>query len=197
MSGPHHHYQTHDGQPPNGGLPPGYAPLVASRPPQYTIPTSFQPAQYLPPTTNMFLPPQQAPPQVSAPTSPTYPAGSVPGTAKYGLSSPDFAKANRTHFKITWERDLDVSNPVGGFPFTIWSVPSDFPVGQLIRDMALPSDPAYGITEFRECGGGRFEQVQTIFASTDRARKSLKKVGWGSDRGTAAKPVWIKACMMG
>lgn len=212
MSGANRQYWTPDGEPPNGGLPPGYRlPIMAPQLPQFVIapaaPSFSPPAYGIPhyppdPITEMFLPRQaafQPPTQALAPIpSPSKIPYPCPGRAKYNQQSPDFEKANRTHFMITFQLHLDLSRPVRSreIGFEIWSVPSGFPVGQLIRDMGAPQDShsKYGITELRELGDGWFEEGQSIFLNSDPARKSLRDVGWDSNRGTTAMPVRIKIC---
>lgn len=184
MSGANRQYWTPDGEPPNGGLPYG----IPHYPPG-PITEMFLPRQAA------FQPPTQALAPIPSPSNIPYPC---PGRAKYNQQSPDFGKANRTHFMITFQLHLDLSRPVRPreIGFEIWSVPSELPVGQLIRDMGAPQDShsKYGITELHELGDGWFEEGQSIFLNSDPARKSLRDVGWDSNRGTVAKPVGVKIC---
>lgn len=218
MSGPNHHYRTPNGEPPNGGvplIPPGYQfQAMVAQPPQYVVappassspPPAYGVPHYFPhPTTEMFLPPQPAfphPPEAAAsvPSQPETPFP-CPGRAKYGQQSPEFNEANRTHFMITFQLHLDLSRPVRAHEIgiEIWSVPSALPVGQLIEDMGAPqgSHSRFGITELCELGDGWFAEGRSIFLNTEPARTSLKDLGWGSDRGTTAKPVFIKICRKG
>ncbi|KAL8851098.1 MAG: hypothetical protein Q9221_003994 [Calogaya cf. arnoldii] len=252
-----HHYRTLNGQPPNGGVPPGVGfypahppaappatPAASPPPPPYALhyfspnldPRMFLPQQiaqpqppppppsappihalvdprwFYPPLQMILAPPAPAPaPAPPAPAPAPAPAPqqwmtTPPGASLFGQPAPTFGGGvdylfPQDHTVIHFIHDvhmrLDTPIPTPGFEARLF--PTNLPVVELIRRLGAPTtdDSKFGVMEVHQLGDGKWTAGMTVLLNSDAAKKTLREIGWGTNRGSTAPAVWIKAHAVG
>ncbi|KAL8738679.1 MAG: hypothetical protein Q9181_000563 [Wetmoreana brouardii] len=189
------HFRTINGEPPNGGVPPGTS--------FYPAPTPAQPATSPPPPycgyayadPRMFLPPQAPAAPAPAPTRWTPPGANLLGQPAPSFDGVEYLYPNdHTLFHVIWDRHMELDKPIHTPVFDARMFPTGLTVKDLIQRLGAPEDDdsKYGVTEVHELGDGRWTAGQTILLNSDYAKKTLRDVGWDETRGFSNKPVWIK-----
>ncbi|KAL8778589.1 MAG: hypothetical protein Q9203_001970 [Teloschistes exilis] len=201
------HFRTLNGDPPNGGLPPGtvFYTVPASAPPFSALPPGYYIHTYYAHTDPQgWLPPQQEPPSPPppppSPPAPTPSQWTPPGAELFGQPAPRFEEAihylypkDHTVFHVIWDRHMQLG-PNSRPEFAAKMFPTGLTVRELIQRLGAPDDDdtKYGVKEIHELGDGRWVAGQTILLDSPRAAKTLREVGWDERRGTSTKPVWLQ-----
>lgn len=213
------YYVTLNGQPPNGGVPPGtaffgqvatpdppapppYQPLVvvAPAPPPATL--TIQPlpslAFFVPVAASASASPPPPPSPAPPPAQPseTY---EIPGIMMDGATFVQDGKAyifteNNTIINFLHDGTRPFDGGQGSIlKFAALKVPTLMTVADLIRRLGVPKDDndRFGIVECIEQGNGYWAKGITYILSADKSKKTLQEICWDESRGTTHKPVWI------
>lgn len=84
-------------------------------------------------------------------------------------------------------------NPASSINFTKHTAPPSITVQDLIDVIRREDDPDRdeGIQEIFEAGDGKWVAGTRYRRGTVRAKETLQSIGWGAERGTKRKPVWL------
>ncbi|KAL8651565.1 MAG: hypothetical protein Q9226_004647 [Calogaya cf. arnoldii] len=244
-----HHYRTLNGQPPNGGVPPGVGfypahppaapaatPAASPSPPPYALhyfsphldPRMFLPQQiaqpppppppappthalvdprwFYPPLQMIQAPPAPAPAPPAPAPAPQQWTTPPPGASLLGQQAPIFERSvqylfPQDHTVIHFIRDIHMrlDTPISIPVFDAILFPTNLPVVELIRRLGAPTtdDSKFGVMEVQQLGDGKWTAGMTVLLNSDAAKKTLREIGWGSNRGSTAPAVWIKAHAVG
>ncbi|KAL8711076.1 MAG: hypothetical protein Q9220_004457 [cf. Caloplaca sp. 1 TL-2023] len=210
-----------NGQPPNGGVPPGVLffgmPQPASvppapapppppppPPPPYTLsqyPTQPDPRLWNPPlyAAPPSLPPPPPPPPPPAPASaPGY--WSPPGATLLGEPAPVISGVqylsppDHVVLHVNFDINMRFDTATPPFNFKAFVFAQGLTVEAMIRQLGAPqgADSKFGITQVHPLGEGRWAVGQTILLDSPYAKKTLREIGWHEVRGFEFPPVWLK-----
>ncbi|KAI9816610.1 MAG: hypothetical protein M1827_001743 [Pycnora praestabilis] len=207
---PNRCYHAVDGGPPNSGRPVAVVPWSPPPPPYIAQPPPpsrpdigfvavyqnglmrYQPAP--PPGVQSIIPTPRQPP--SQPQPPMYTRNDANRAGN--MNNPPGASY------LQDDRTCKVHIVTAGFPapyegerlefgFNIKKVAISTPLKDLIRMAgAKGDDPAKnGITECIEVGNGVWRKGTTIWSKDERAKKTMKDIGWDESRGTTRRPIYL------
>lgn len=198
-------YVTRNGQPPNGGVPPGR--LLASF--TFGLPAPNPGNHALPPPYVAPNPPfiptvHPEPPQPVAPAAPVTwtspvrdwnpPGQYVDGCIMQGNGWTMIMPREITRFYFLWDgtRPCDSHRGYYSKPFNVVEhrAISAMTVWDLMDGLGMPFQDHYGIQEMENLGENRYASGLTVTRGSQHASKTLAEVGW-SARRSEHRPIWL------
>ena len=198
-------YFTLNGEPPNGGVPPGRLFASIAGPPYtpnagyYGLPPDHcAPHQAFYPTMHPGPPPPVAPAapaaRASHPSRYDPPGQYVDGRIMRGDDCTIIMPRQLTTIVFLSDGTRPCDYPDGycpyRFQFTQHKAPSMMTVGDLIEGLGTPPGDHFGIQEVEELGNDRFTSGMPITRGSDLAKMTLAQVGWSAER-SKVKPIWL------
>ena len=135
------------------------------------------------------VPPGPAAAPFFAPPQPSAQSGNQ--ALRGGENSPNLPSARFQLIQTNQSPDQLADRRMPDLDFSIKIMWEELTVGQAIA--MLGGDSKKGaITEMFELGCGRWRKGRTIKCKDDKAKKTIKDVGWGAQRGgSILSPVWV------